>query len=352
MEEKQKIAFDASGMDELISWEELKKKQYFVIPCSDEIKDQPPGLSPFARRSEEQPADHARPVSWSTPPAPSRSTSPTTPSVRRCLTGSRRATFTTSASPASAPWKYPLLCMSNHPHWRMHAQADDITWSREVPTMKVKGSDGYLYEPCGSIRATAEACGIEHGDIVKVFNERGIVLCGAYVTERLMPGVAYMDHGARWDPIIPGELDRGGAINTITPHNVTSKNCHRHGGERVPGRGAEGHRRGDGRLAPGLSRGVQPDYDLATGVSLSGWLMSWRETGGVTAGRQAAFEVLRWVGATIAPPPSSCAAERHPTRRHSAVPPRTARCRSAAETPAPGSPGSRPSARPPCRPRL
>lgn len=33
-----------------------------------------------------------------------------------------------------------------------------------------------------------------------------------------------MDHGARYDPIIPGEY-RGGAINTITPHNITSKNA-------------------------------------------------------------------------------------------------------------------------------
>ncbi len=40
-----------------------------------------------------------------------------------------------------------------------------------------------------------------------------------------MPGVAYIDHGARYDPIIVGELDRGGAINTITPHKGNSKNC-------------------------------------------------------------------------------------------------------------------------------
>ena len=40
-----------------------------------------------------------------------------------------------------------------------------------------------------------------------------------------MPGAVYMDHGARYDPIVPGELDRGGAINTITPHNLTSKNA-------------------------------------------------------------------------------------------------------------------------------
>ncbi|MFC1901944.1 dehydrogenase, partial [Chloroflexota bacterium] len=52
-----------------------------------------------------------------------------------------------------------------------------------------------------------------------------IVLCGAYVTERINPGVAYIDHGARCDPIIPGELDRGGAINLISPEGVTSKNA-------------------------------------------------------------------------------------------------------------------------------
>jgi trimethylamine-N-oxide reductase (cytochrome c) len=51
------------------------------------------------------------------------------------------------------------------------------------------------------------------------------VLGGAYVTERIIPGVIYMDHGARYDSIVPGELDRGGAINTITPHNTTSKNA-------------------------------------------------------------------------------------------------------------------------------
>ena len=40
-----------------------------------------------------------------------------------------------------------------------------------------------------------------------------------------MPGVVYMDHGARVDPIIPGKLDRGGAINLISPYNIISKNC-------------------------------------------------------------------------------------------------------------------------------
>jgi trimethylamine-N-oxide reductase (cytochrome c) len=58
-----------------------------------------------------------------------------------------------------------------------------------------------------------------------VFNERGIVLVGARVWERIRPGVVYVDHGARHDPLVPGKVDRGGAINTIAPNGLTSKNC-------------------------------------------------------------------------------------------------------------------------------
>ena len=44
------------------------------------------------------------------------------------------------------------------------------------------------------------------------------------MTERIVAGAVGMDHGAKYDPISPGEIDRGGAINTITPGNCTSKN--------------------------------------------------------------------------------------------------------------------------------
>jgi hypothetical protein len=37
--------------------------------------------------------------------------------------------------------------------------------------------------------------------------------------------VVYMDHGARYDPVVVGELERGGAINTITPRKTISKNA-------------------------------------------------------------------------------------------------------------------------------
>ena len=77
---------------------------------------------------------------------------------------------------------------------------------------------GYIPQPL-------QSRGIKNGDIVKAYNERGAVLGGAIVWERIMPGVVYMDHGARVDWIIPGKLDRGGAINLISPNGIVSKHC-------------------------------------------------------------------------------------------------------------------------------
>ncbi len=122
---------------------------------------------------------------------------------------------------------YPFLMMSNHPRWRVHAEHDDITWLREIETCKVTGSDGYKYEPVWINPADARRLGIKDGDIVRIFNERGSVLGGAYVTERIRPSVISQDHGARVDSIVTGlgGLDRGGANNLICPNATTSKNA-------------------------------------------------------------------------------------------------------------------------------
>jgi trimethylamine-N-oxide reductase (cytochrome c) len=100
-----------------------------------------------------------------------------------------------------------------------------MTWLREIPTCKVKGPDGYFYEPLWIHPSDADKRAIRNGDVVMIVNERGTVLAGARLTERIMPGTVYIDHGARYDPILPAEIDRGGAINTICPHHVTSKHA-------------------------------------------------------------------------------------------------------------------------------
>jgi anaerobic selenocysteine-containing dehydrogenase len=271
-EQKQKLAFEGSGVTGLVSWEELQKTQLFVIPTDERLKDQPAGLSEFAKDAK------TSPLSTPTGLLEYSSTALEThfpndeerPPVAHWIEKGETHDERISGDRAE---EYPLLCMSNHPHWRMHAQGDDITWTREIDTMKITASDGYQYEPVWLNPAEAAARGIAYGDVVKIFNERGTVLGGAYVTERLMPGVAYMDHGARWDPIIPGKVDRGGAINTITPHKVTSKNCT---GMVVSGFLVEVAKVTDEEWAAwkrDYPQAFNRNYDATTGVSLAGWLL-------------------------------------------------------------------------------
>jgi trimethylamine-N-oxide reductase (cytochrome c) len=123
---------------------------------------------------------------------------------------------------------YPYLLVTNHPRWRVHANCDDIPWLREIAnTCKVKGPDGYLYEPLWLNPKDATKLGLKDGDVAALYNERGSVLGGVYVTERIMPGAVYQDHGARIDAITrgPGGLDRGGANNLICPSAITSPNA-------------------------------------------------------------------------------------------------------------------------------
>lgn len=112
---------------------------------------------------------------------------------------------------------YPLSVMTNHPKFRFHVQGDDIEWIREIA--KVRGPDGYLYEPCWIHPTDAEARGISGGDVIKVHNERGAVLVGAVVTERIIPSALSIDHGAKMDLAVLNNtlIDRGGCINLISP---------------------------------------------------------------------------------------------------------------------------------------
>jgi anaerobic selenocysteine-containing dehydrogenase len=222
-EEWVRICYEYSGVQEKMSYEEFRKKGYYVIPNDPEWEKQPVGMREFYDAPEKHPlqtptgkiefcsqglSEHF-PDDEERPPVPHW--------VERGQTHDERVS-------GDRARRYPLILMSNHGRWRVHAQCDDITWTRECPTCKILGSDGYKYEPLWINPADAAARGIKFGEIIQVFNERGVVLCGAYVTERIMKGVVYVDHGARYDPIVPGEIDRGGAINTITPHNLTSKN--------------------------------------------------------------------------------------------------------------------------------
>jgi molybdopterin guanine dinucleotide-containing S/N-oxide reductase-like protein len=218
-----KSAYHDSGVAPMVSWDELNEKGYYVIPTAPDWEKAPAGMIDFYRDPEAHPlhtssgkiefygqwlAEHF-PDDPERPPVPHWIPEGVTHQESR---QSKRAA------------EYPLLLVSNHPRWRVHAEHDDVTWLREIPTCKIKGPEGYLYEPLWINPEDASARGIKSGDIVKLFNERGAILGGACVTERIIPGAVYQDHGARLDLITFG-LDRGGSNNLISPAGTTSKNA-------------------------------------------------------------------------------------------------------------------------------
>ncbi|MFH1490473.1 MAG: molybdopterin dinucleotide binding domain-containing protein, partial [Pseudomonadota bacterium] len=223
-EDMQKSIFGYMGIDKFITWEEFREKGYYLYDVAEDWEDDPPGMRQFY----EDPEKHKLPTPsgklefYSERLAEHFPDDKERPPIPKWIEKGIMHDERLSSSRAKM---FPLILQSNHGRWRVHAQADDITWTREAPTCKVEGPDGYKYEPCWLHTSEAEKRGIKSGDIVKIFNERGIVLAGAYVTERLRPGVAYIDHGARVDFIKAGEIERGGAINTISPGNITSKNA-------------------------------------------------------------------------------------------------------------------------------
>jgi molybdopterin guanine dinucleotide-containing S/N-oxide reductase-like protein len=216
-----KVGFENSGAETLISWSQLNEKGFFCVPPAKDWESDPAGNIKFYEDPENYPLMTRTgkiefestdlleyfPNDKERPPVPHWIPYGKTHQESRLHPRAK---------------KYPLLMESNHPKWRSHANLDDVSWLREIPTCKVKGFDGYMYEALWIHPLDADKRKIKQRDIVKIYNERGVVLGGAFITERIIPGAVHMDHGARVDFIIPGKVDRGGAINLITPSATTS----------------------------------------------------------------------------------------------------------------------------------
>ena len=218
------LFWQGSNVNHLDRDDSFHEKGIFFVPCDPDMQEKPPGLRPFSDNPE------ANPLS-----TPSGKLEFTSTGLQQHFPDDKerppypiwieKGEYHDESLSSERAKKYPFLCMSNHGRWRLHANLDDITWHREIETMKIRGKDGYQYEPAWMHPESAKGLGIEHGDVVKIHNERGAVLCAAYITERVIRGTVYVDHGARFDPIDPKGLDRGGAINLISPHAIISKNA-------------------------------------------------------------------------------------------------------------------------------
>lgn len=119
-------------------------------------------------------------------------------------------------SPRSAD--YPFHLLSTHPSYRLHSQMDNAPLARNA---KVAGREPVWMNP-----QDAAAHGLADGSVVELHNDRGRMLAGLVVTDRVRPGVLVMYEGAWVDPVMPGtvgSLDKHGNPNMVTRDVGTSR---------------------------------------------------------------------------------------------------------------------------------
>ena len=232
-----KRMFDASDVSEHVSWKEFCRKGYFVVPTDDPESRAPTAFRWFNEgRKKDVPEPHPLPADYTEefleglqtqsgkiefiPETLKKFKDPERPALNKYIP-SWEGTQTTELFE-----KYPIQLVSSHARYSFHTLGDgkdsvinDIQDHRML-------IDGYYYWIARINTADANARGIKHGELVRLFNDRGSVICAAYVTERLRPGVlqAY-ESSARYDPIgEPGKsTDRGGCVNNLTNQRSQSK---------------------------------------------------------------------------------------------------------------------------------
>ena len=114
--------------------------------------------------------------------------------------------------------RYHLHLLSNQPRNKLHSQMDHGEHSLSI---KIKG-----HEPVEINPEDATARSIKNGDKVRVFNDRGACICGAFITEDVMPGVVIISTGSWYDPddpTDPSSMCKHGNPNMLSPDIGTSK---------------------------------------------------------------------------------------------------------------------------------
>jgi len=225
-----KRMFDASDVSEHISWKEFCRKGYFVVPTDEPESRAPTAFRWFNEgRKKDVPEPHPLPADYSEeyleglqtqsgkiefiPETLKKFEDPERPALNKYIP-SWEGTRTSELFE-----KFPIQLISSHARYSFHTLGD----GKDSVINDIKDHrmliDGYYYWIARINTADAEARGVRNGELVRLYNDRGSVICAAYVTERLRPGVvqAY-ESSARYDPIgEPGKsTDRGGCVNNLT----------------------------------------------------------------------------------------------------------------------------------------
>lgn len=238
-----KRVFDSSDLPNYISWKEFAKKGYFVVPAESEANREPVSYRWFAEdRMKDVPEPHPLPSQFSdefgkgmdTQSGKIEFVSSSLQRLNAYAENEERPALNRYIPAWEGPHspelydKYPLQMVSTHPRYSFHTYGDgkDSTIN-DVKDHRVL-VDGYYYWVMRINPADAQKRGIKHHDLIRVFNDRGQVICAADVSPLIAPGVMKtFESCAEFDAFKTdgpnGYADRGGCCNVLTPPRPQQK---------------------------------------------------------------------------------------------------------------------------------
>jgi len=236
-----KRVFDSSDLVNHISWRDFIKKGYFVVPPEPEKTRAPAYFRWFA---EDRHKDVPEPM-----PLPSQFSDEFGKGLQ---TQSGKIEFVASSILRGDPdnperpalnryipsWegphtsellaRYPLQMITTHSRYSFHTYGDgkDSTIN-DIEDHRVL-VDGHYYWVLRVNPDDARERGLKQHDLVRVFNDRGNVLCAVDISPLIARGVVKsFESSAEYeifdDPRF-GRVDRGGCLNALTPPRRQMKN--------------------------------------------------------------------------------------------------------------------------------
>ena len=237
-----KRLFDATDLPKAVSWKQFLKKGYYVIPPAPADRRDPVSYRWFAEgRAKDTPELTPLPADY------------TEEFGKGLQTQSGKLEFESSSlkrfdpdDPERGPimryvpaWegphatelyeKYPLQLITPHPRHSFHTQSD----GKDAVVNDVRDHrvliDGRYYWIVRVNPRDAAARGLGQHDLVRVFNDRGAVVCAVRLTERVPAGTVHSyESSAVYDPVgEPGNSpDLGGCMNLLTPSRMMIRKAH------------------------------------------------------------------------------------------------------------------------------
>jgi len=235
-----KRVFNSSDMARDISWRQFLKKGYYVVPPEPEGSRAPTAFRWFYEgRKKDVPEPYPLPSDYVSnygeglqtpsgkyefvPTTLKRFDDPERPPVNKYM----RTFENPEDNPALA--KYPLQLLTSHSRYPFHVMGDDEgCFLRDIREHRVKVGDHY-YLTARISREDAEARGIVDDDLIRLWNDRGSIVCAAQVTDRLRAGVVSASTAsAEYRPAgEPGKsTDLGGCVNMLAPSKSITPKSH------------------------------------------------------------------------------------------------------------------------------